>query len=56
MNPLKRLWRWYKERRIERQGLKGQWSGASNRSQGTIPIVGIAEDARLRWLIKSRGR
>src|SRR5262245_4868125 len=56
MNPLKRLWHWYKDRRLERQGLKGQWSGEPNRAQGTTPIVGIAEDARLRWLIKSGRR
>lgn len=56
MNPLKRLWQWYKDRRIERLGLKGQWAGEPTRSQGTTPIVGIAEDARLRWLIKSGRR
>ena len=56
MNPLKRLWQWYKDRRIERQMLKGHWAGESNRSQATTPIVGIAEDARLRWLIKSGRR
>jgi len=56
MNPLKRLWQWYKDRRIERQGLKGRWGDEPNRSQSATPIVGIAEDARLRWLIKSGRR
>ena len=55
MNPLKRLWQWYKDRRIERRALKGHWVGEPTRSQGATPIVGIAEDARLRLLIK-RGR
>ena len=56
MNPLKRLWQWYKDRRLERQMIKGHRGGESHRSQATTPIVGIAEDARLRWLIKSGRR
>jgi hypothetical protein len=56
MNPFKRLWQWYKDRRIERQMFKGSRVGESNRSQSTTPIVGIAEDARLRLLIKYGGR
>jgi hypothetical protein len=56
MNPLKRLWQWYRDRCIERRALKGHDAGGGNRPQGTTPIVGIAEDARLRWLIKSGRR
>ena len=59
MNPITRLWHWYRDRRVERQALKGHDAGrgrAGNRPQGTTPLVGIAEDARLRWLIKSRRR
>ena len=59
MNPIKRLWHWYRDRRIERQALKGNDVGGGsggNRPQGAPPIVGIAEDARLRWLIKSGRR
>ena len=55
MNPFKRLWQWYKDRRIERQLFKGSRVDESNRSQSTTPSVGIAEDARLRLLI-NRGR
>jgi hypothetical protein len=56
MNLFKRLWHWYKDRRIERQLFKGQRVDEAHRPQGTTPIVGIAEDARLRWLIKSGRR
>jgi hypothetical protein len=56
MHPFKRLWQWSKDRRLERQLFKGHWVGTSNHSQATTPIVGIAEDARLRWLIKSGRR
>lgn len=57
MNSIKRLWHWYKDRRIERQALKGHdMSDGHHRSQSTTPIVGIAEDARLRWLMKSGRR
>jgi hypothetical protein len=56
MNPLTRLWQWYRDRRIERRLLKGHDVGEPNRPKGTTPIVGIAEDARLRWLIKSGRR
>jgi hypothetical protein len=56
MNPIKRLWQWYSDRRIERQALKGHGGSEPNRTQGVTPIVGIAEDARLRWLIKSGRR
>jgi hypothetical protein len=51
MNPIKRLWQWYRDRRIERQALKGSDAGhgsGGNRPQGATPLVGIAEDARLR--------
>jgi hypothetical protein len=57
MNPIKRLWQWYRDRRVERQALKGHDGGSGpHRSQGTTPIVGIADDARLRWLMKSGRR
>jgi hypothetical protein len=58
MNPIKRIWQWYRDRRIERQALKGNDVGGGsggNRPHGATPIVGIAEDARLRLYIK-RGR
>ena len=55
MNPFKRLWQWYKDWRLERQMFKEYRVGESNRSQATTPIVGIAEDARLRLLIKYGG-
>jgi hypothetical protein len=54
MNPIKRLWQWYRDRRVERQALKGNDVGGHNRSQGATPIVGIAEDARLRLLVRGR--
>jgi hypothetical protein len=52
MNLIKRLGQWYRDRRAERQALKGQRVDETNRTQGTTPIVGIAEDFRLRMLIK----
>ena len=55
MNLIKRLGQWYRGRRTERQALKGQKVDEPHRTQGTTPIVGIAEDFRLRMLIK-RGR
>jgi hypothetical protein len=48
MNLIKRLWQWYRDRRVERQALKGNDVGGPNRSQGATPIVGIAEDTVLR--------
>jgi hypothetical protein len=54
MNPFKRLWQWYKDRRIERHMFKGRRGSDPTRSQGTTPIVGIAEDARLRLLKEDR--
>jgi hypothetical protein len=56
MNLLKRLWQWYQDRRIERRALKGHWIDDPNRSQGATPIVGIAEDAHLRLLVKRERR
>ena len=56
MNPIKRLWHWWRDRRIERHALKGHDGGEPNRPKGTTPIVGIADDARLRWLMKSGRR
>jgi hypothetical protein len=55
MNLIKRLGQWYRDRRAERQALKGQKVDEPNRTQGATPIVGIAEDFRLRMLLK-RGR
>jgi hypothetical protein len=37
MNPLKRLWHWYRDRRVERHILKGHDVGEQHRSQGTPP-------------------
>jgi hypothetical protein len=59
MNPIKRVWQWWRDRRVERQALTGNDRGGDsggNRPQGATPLVGIAEDARLRWLIKSGRR
>ena len=56
MNLIKRLWQWYSERRVEHQALKGKDFGGHARPQGATPIVGIAEDARLRLLIRGRRR
>jgi hypothetical protein len=59
MNSIKRLWQWDRDRRVERQALKGHDAGrgsGGNRPEGPTPLVGIAEDARLRWLIKSGRR
>ena len=59
MNPIKRLWQEYRDRRGERQALKGHDAGRGsdgNHPPGATPLVGIAEDARLRWLIKSGRR
>ena len=59
MNPIKRLWQWYSDRRVERRALKGNEAGhgsGGHRPHGVTPVVGIAEDALLRWLIKSGRR
>ena len=51
MNPITRLWHWYRDWRVERQALKGHDAArgsGGNRPHGTTPIVGIADDARLR--------
>jgi hypothetical protein len=46
MKPLKRLWQWYRERRIERQTFKGHRSDAYQRSQGTAPGTGLEKVTR----------
>jgi hypothetical protein len=56
MHLLKRLWQRYQDRRIERRALKGHGAGDPTRSQGATPIVGIAEDAHLRLLVKRERR
>jgi hypothetical protein len=50
MNPIKRLWQWYRARRAERQALTGHDVGGHNPSQSAPPLVGNAADARLRLL------
>jgi len=39
MNLLKRLWHWYRDRRVERHILKGHDVGEQHRSQGTPPVT-----------------
>ena len=59
MTPTRRLSQWYRDRRVERQALKGNDAGrgsGGSRTHEAPPIVGIAEDTRLRWLIKSGRR
>jgi hypothetical protein len=48
MNPLKRLWQWYREWRVERQALKDHAVGGHNPTQGAPPFMDSAEDPRLR--------
>jgi hypothetical protein len=58
MNLLKRLWQWYRDRRVERHRLKGYGFGESHRSQGTTPVTHWEEEprfARLR-LVNRYGR
>lgn len=55
MNPIKRLWQWVRGRRGERQACKGHDIGRRNRSQGMPPLVGSAEDPRLRLLKSDPG-
>ena len=39
MNPLKRLWQWYRDRRAERHILKGHGVVEPHHSQGTSPVT-----------------
>jgi hypothetical protein len=58
MNLLKRLWQWYRDRRVERHLFKGHGFGESHRSQGTTPVTHWEEEprfARLR-LVNRYGR
>jgi hypothetical protein len=48
MNPLKRLWQWYRESRIERQALKGHAVDGHNPTPSALPFMDSAEDPRLR--------
>jgi hypothetical protein len=50
MNPIKRLWQWYREWRVEPQALEGHDLGGHHPSQGTPPRVDRAADPRLRLL------
>lgn len=56
MNPITRLWHWYRDRRIERHALKGYAVREPHRAQAARPIVGLADDARLRLAIHGRRR
>jgi len=46
MKPLKRLWQWYRDRRVERQILKGHRGDEYQRSQGTAPVTGLEKVTR----------
>ena len=46
MKPLKRLWQWYRDRRVERQTLKGHRGDEYHRSQGTAPVTGLEQVTR----------
>jgi hypothetical protein len=46
MKPLKRLWQWYRNRRVERQTLKGHSGDEHYRSQGTPPVTGLEKVTR----------
>jgi hypothetical protein len=48
MNPLKRLWQWYREWRVDHQALKGRAVDEHNPTQGAPPFMDSAEDPRLR--------
>ena len=55
MNLIKRLWQWYRERRVERQVLKGHSRGGCNCSQGVPPLAGVADASRLQLLKSDPG-
>jgi hypothetical protein len=55
MNPIKRLWQWYRDWRVERQDLKGHDVGGHDPSQGTPPRADRAEDPRPRLLKSDPG-
>ena len=46
MKTLKRLWQWYRDRRIERHTLKGHSGDEHHRSQGTRPVTGLEKVTR----------
>jgi hypothetical protein len=51
---MKRFWQWLKDRWIEHQAFKGHTTARREPQQGATPIVGIAQDAYLRWLVRRR--
>jgi hypothetical protein len=46
MKTLKRLWQWYRDRRVERHTLKGHSGDEHHRSQGTRPVTGLEKVTR----------
>jgi len=46
MKPLKRLWQWYKDRRIERQAFKEHRSDEYHRPQSTPVATGLEKVSR----------
>jgi len=57
MNPLKRLWHWERDRRVERQTLKGHGMSEHHRSQDTPPGTHWEEEDRFaRLQLVNRGR
>ena len=46
MNPLKRLWQWYRDWRVERQILKGHGGSEPHRYQGSPPVTGLEKVIR----------
>src|SRR5262245_44159183 len=46
MKPLKRLWQWYRDRRVEHQALKGHSGDEHHRSQSPPPVTGLEKVTR----------
>ena len=46
MKPLKRLWQWYRDRRVERHTLKGHRGDEDQHSKGTAPVTGLENVTR----------
>jgi len=52
---MKRVWQRLKNRWLEHKAFKGHVTARREPPQGSTPIVGIAQDAYLRWLVRRRG-
>jgi hypothetical protein len=53
---MKRFWQWLKDRWLEHKAFKGHGTARGEPQQGYTPIVGIAQDAVLRWRVSRRRR